>query len=72
MKNARPNRQLCCITATSVICQIDAIVDYATGIGTRRYTATELEQIAEACWQAWEEIGALSSRVPDDSDVDFG
>jgi hypothetical protein len=72
MKNARPNRGICCITATSVICQIDAIVDYATGIGTRRYTTTELDQIAEAFWQAWEEINTLSSRVADDSEVDLG
>ena len=72
MKTARPSRGPCSITATSVICQIDAIVDYATGIGTRRHTTAELDQIAEALWQAWDEISTLSSRAPDDPEVDFG
>jgi hypothetical protein len=71
MKTTRPNPGS--ITAASVICQIDAIVDYATGIGTRRHTAAELEQIAEALWQAWEEISALDTRVPTEpEEVDFG
>jgi hypothetical protein len=72
MKTARPSRGPRSITATSVICQINAIVDYATGIGTRRHTTAELDQIAEALWQAWDEISTLSSRAPDDSEVDFG
>jgi hypothetical protein len=56
------------ITATSVICQIDTIAYYITGIGSRRYTFAELHQIADAFWAAYEEAFEVAQKAPEDDD----